>query len=172
MIAALLLLSVGEPVVTPSPVLEVPAAPATPLVLRAGTPIRLTTVDKMDSRSVIQGERFPLSVAEDVAVNGHVVIPGGTAAVGEVEALSGKGMVGKAGKLVLSPLFIELSGRRVQLVGTTEQQGRDSTTGVAVTSLLLTSLGIFITGGSATVPAGSVLFAKVRTDVRLEADQR
>jgi len=170
MIAALLLLSAGEPVVPPRPVLEAPAPPA--LVLRAGTPISLTTVDKMDSRSVIQGQRFPLRVAEDVAVNGRVVIPGGTEAVGEVEALSGKGMVGKAGKLVLSPLFIELSGQRVYLVGTTEQQGSDSTTGVAVTSLLLTSLGIFITGKSATVPAGSVLFAKVRTDVLLEAAQR
>jgi hypothetical protein len=129
----------------------------------------LTTVDPLDSRTVKQGQRFALKVAEDVVVGSALVIPRGTAAVGEVEAVSGKGMVGKAGRLVLQPLFIEANGERINLVGTTDQQGKDSTTALSVGSLLISGWGIFITGKSASVPGGSSLPARVRSDVALSA---
>ena len=135
-------------------------------VLPAGTPVRLTTVGPLDSRRAIQGQRFPLKIEEDVVVGSRVVIPRGTTAVGEVEAVSGKGMFGKAGKLVLIPLFVDLNGQRVALTGATEQIGKDATAGAAVVSVL-TPLGLIITGKSATIPAGSAIFGRVRSDVRL-----
>ena len=141
------------------PLVAQPAA----LVLPAGTPVRLTTTGPLDSRRVIQGQRFPLKIEEDVAIGSRVVIPRGTAAVGEVEAVSGKGMFGKAGKLVLAPLFVEINGRRVALAGGTQQSGKDATAGAAVASVI-TPLGLIITGKSATVPAGSVIFGRVRSD--------
>jgi hypothetical protein len=137
------------------------------LVLPAGTPVRLSTVDLLDSRSVSQGQRFKLQVVENVTVGSIVVIPRGTAAVGEVEAVSGKGMVGKSGRLVLRPLFIEIAGRRVNLVGTSSESGKDATGGVAVASVLTNGLGLFITGRSASVPPGSAILGQVRTDVTL-----
>jgi hypothetical protein len=139
----------------------------TNIAVPAGTPVQLVTVDPLDSRTVRQGQRFRLRVAEDVTVGSAVVVPRGAAAVGEVEAVSGKGMVGKAGRLQLQPLFVEMAEQRVNLIGTLNERGADSTTGVAVGSLLISSLGIFITGKSASVPAGSLLPARVRTDVTL-----
>lgn len=151
---------------------DLPAAPQVPqpaasIVIPAQTPVQLSTVDPLDSRSVKQGQRFALRVSEDVTVGATVVIPRGTPAVGEVEALSGKGMVGKAGRLELRPLFIEIAGQRLNLEGTSNKRGTDSTTGVAVGSLLISGLGIFITGKSASVPAGSPLPGWVRSDVAL-----
>lgn len=143
-----------------------PLAQPSRTVLPAGTPVRLTTVGPLDSRRVIQGQRLPLRIEEDVVVGSRVIIPRGTAAVGEVEAVSGKGMFGKAGKLVLAPVFVELDGRRVMLMGVTQQSGKDATAGAAVASVL-TPLGLIITGKSATVPAGSVLFGRVRSDFSL-----
>lgn len=148
---------------------DVPARQPGAVVLPADTLVQLTTVDVLDSRSVKQGQRFALKVSEDVAVGSAVVIPKGTAAVGEVEAVSGTGMVGKAGKLVLRPLFVDVAGERVNLVGVSAKRGADSTTPVAVGSLLLSGWGIFITGKSASVSAGSPLPGRVRTEVTIPA---
>ena len=149
------------------PALPQAPQPAASVVIPARTLVQLSTVDPLDSRSVRQGQRFALRVSEDVTVGSTVVIPRGTPAVGEVEAVSGKGMVGKAGRLLLQPLFIELAGQRVNLVGANDKRGKDSTTGVAIGSLLISGLGIFITGKSASVPAGSLLPGRLRSDVTL-----
>lgn len=164
MIAALLLIA-AVPEATAA---QQPGSIVQPLatVLPAGTPIRLTTVGPLDSRRVIQGQRFPLKIDEDVVVGSRVAIPRGTTAVGEVEAVSGKGMFGKAGKLVLIPVFVEIDGRRVALTGGTEQSGKDATAGAAVASVI-TPLGLIITGKSAMVPAGALIFGRVTSDFSL-----
>jgi len=148
----------AQPATSPSPVGS--------LVLPAGTPVRLTTVGPLDSRSVNQGQRFALTLADDVMVGSVIAIPRGTAAVGEVEAVSGKGMFGKAARLRLIPLFIDYAGERVNLVGSTSERGKDATTAAAITTAI-TPFGLFITGKSATVPPGSLLLGRVRTDATL-----
>lgn len=137
------------------------------VILPAGTPVHLVTVDSLDSRTVKQGQRFALRVVEDVSVGSVTIIPSGTKAVGEVEAVSSKGMVGQAGKLVLQPLFIDLADERVNLVGEVQEQGKDSTAAVAVGTLLISGLGLFVTGKSAAIPAGSPLPGRVRSEVSL-----
>jgi hypothetical protein len=148
---------------------DLPAAPspASGIVVPARTRVELSTVDPIDSRSVKQGQRFALRVSADITVGSVAVIPRGTPAIGEVEAVSGKGMVGKPGRLVLRPLFIEIAGERINLIGTSDEHGKDATAGVAAGSLLLSGWGMFITGKSASVPAGSPLPARVRSDVAL-----
>ena len=136
-----------------------------------GMPIHLTTVVPLDSRSVKQGQRFELRVSEDVLVESTVVIPRGSPAVGEIEAVSGKGMVGKAGRLVLAPLFIDVGGERVNLTGISVERGKDSTAGVAVGSILLSGWGMFISGKSASVPAGATVDGRTRTAVSLVLPQ-
>jgi hypothetical protein len=115
---------------------------------------------------VKQGQRFALRVAEDVAVGTRVAIPRGTAAVGEVDAVSGKGMFGKAAQLVLRPLFIDIGGARVNLVGSTSQKGKNGTAAAAIATAI-TPFGLAITGKSATVPPGAPIDGHVRTDVAL-----
>ena len=131
--------------------------------------MQLETVVAVDSQSAVQGQRFGLRVSKDVNIGSQVIIPRGTLAVGEVEAVSGKGMFGKAGRLVLQPLFIDIGGERVNLSGTIVDGGHDGTTAAAVTTALVGAWGLFITGKSATVPAGSSLSARVRTDISLPA---
>ena len=142
-----------------------PQPPAARVTIPAGTPVHLTTVAPLDSRSVKQGQRFELKVAEDVRVGPITAIPRGTSAVGEIEAVSGKGMVGKAGRLVLQPLFITVGGEPVYLAGGADERGADATTGVAVGSLLLSGLGMFITGKSASIAPGTKIDARIRSDV-------
>ena len=143
------------------------AAPGGSVAVPAGTPMSFVTTTEISSRSARQGQRFPLQVSEDVTLASQVVIPKGTAAVGEVEAVSGKGMFGKAGRLVLRPLFIDIGGERVNLVGAIADKGHDGTAAAAVTTALIGGFGLIITGKSAVVPAGSPLYGRVRSDVTL-----
>jgi hypothetical protein len=143
------------------------AAAGGSVAVPAGTPMSFVTIAPISSRSVKQGQRFPLQVSEDVTMASQTVIPKGTAAVGEVEAVSGTGMFGKAGNLVLRPLFIDIRGEHVNLVGATADEGHDGTAAAAITTALIGGFGLMITGKSAVVPAGSRLYGRVRTDVRL-----
>ena len=142
------------------------ARPAASIIVPAGTAVRLVTVGMVDSRSVVQGQRFGLRVDEDVTVGSQVVIPRGAEAVGEVEAVSGKGAFGMAARLVLRPLFIDIAGERVNLVGFTKERGKDGTAAAAITTAI-TPFGLLITGKSATVPTGSLLLGRIRSDVTL-----
>jgi len=164
--AGLAILLAQVPASTAAPASHV-QRPAT-ILLPAGTAVRLATTGAIDSRSVIQGQRFGLRFAEDVMVGSTVAIPRDTAAVGEVEAVSGTGMFGKAGRLVLQPLFVDIAGERVNLVGSTSEKGEDSVTAAAITTAI-TPFGLFITGKRAIMPPGSILLGRVRTDVTLPA---
>lgn len=146
MIAVLLLLAAG---------VKVPA----------WTPIKLMTEAAIDSRSVRQGQRFGLTVAEDIRIGDAIVIPRGTAAVGEIEAVAQRSTGGNAGRLVLTPLFIEWQGERIYLSGRSENSGKAAVGASVATQILLSPLGVLISGRSATVPAGSVIDAEVRNDV-------
>ena len=157
-----LLLQAAMPAITANP----PAASASaaqPLRLPAGTQIRFTTDAALDSRSLVQGQRFGLKVADDVVVGSALVIPRGTPAVGEVDSLREKGMLGKSAKFVVRPLFIDLAGRRINLVGNNAHSGDRAVTESAIATAVVT-FGVFITGKSATLPAGSVLHGAVRDD--------
>jgi hypothetical protein len=161
-----LLLQVSAP--TSAAATPPPALTAQQPLLSAGTQLRFTTDALLDSRSLVQGQRFGLKLADDVMVGGKVVIPRGTAAVGEVESLREKGMLGKSAKFVVRPLFIEWNGRRINVVGSNEHSGKRAVTEAAVATAVVT-FGVFITGKSATLPAGSMLYGAVRDDVMVSA---
>jgi len=164
MILAALALVVAEPPPSAAPPPAERVESAASIVLPAGTAVRLVTVGAVDSRSAKQGQRFVLALAEDVTVGSTVVIPRGTAAVGEVEAVSGKGAFGMPAHLVLRPLFVEVTGERINLVGLNKENGQNNVAAAAITTAI-TPLGLLITGKSATVPAGSVILGRVRSDV-------
>lgn len=165
MIGALLIaLAMQRPDVIASPMAPPPAVEAR--LLRQGTPIRFVTEATIDSRSARQGERFGLVVKDDVQVDKIVVISGGTRGVGEVQSISSTGGYGKAGVLVLQPLFIDISGQRINLVGHSATEGRDKLGEAAVAGFLI-GFGSFITGKTAIVPAGSDIYGAVRDDTLL-----
>lgn len=142
------------------------------LVLAAHTPVRLTTNGTIDSRSIRQGQRLALTVADDVTVGSRIVIPRGTPAAGEIESLSEKGMFGQSARFALRPLYVDIAGHRVNLAGTSEQKGKNAVAAAAVTTVLTNGLGLFITGKSAVLPAGSTLLGEVRSDVTITLFER
>lgn len=163
-------LSVG--VAPAAPPLSAPADPAGPatdasgeIVLPAGTPVPLVMLGAISSKTHRQGDRFELAVAADVIVGGHVLIPKGSRALGEVTRHVAKGAYGRSGKLELAPLYVTVAGLRIRLDGRSRRSGADAAAGAILAATVIGGLASVVSGKSAAVPAGTALPAFTHRDL-------
>jgi hypothetical protein len=167
-IAALCTTSAMAQVPTAQPAIQplVVAQPASAAyVLKEGVELRLVTLAELSSKRAKNGERFDLEVAENVELNGQVVIPAGSRAVGEVTRVKKKGMWGKSGKLDSRLLYVEVGGRRFRIVGASDDKGRAGTIGVVASLAIIPIAGFFVTGTSAVIPARTPVRALLNEDI-------
>lgn len=153
----------------------VPVAPATatlaPItndnVLRVGTKVPLKLREELTTKEkrLRVGQHFNMEVAEAVLVNGQVVIPVGSPAVGEVTEVRNKGMWGKSGHLTAQILYVTVNGRQVRLTGTFDDKGVTGTGGVVAAIAFVPVAGFFTTGTSAFVPVGAAVTGFVGEDI-------
>lgn len=137
-----------------------PAAPApaveqaVQLLLPDNTPVQLSVNEQLDSRTHEEGDMFSLTVVADVAVDGHVVIPRGTRARGQITWRTGSGSFGKSGKMEIAFRFLELNGQRVPLRGMHRQEGAGNSA-ATVGAVLGAGVigGLFVRGHSALIQA-------------------
>jgi len=135
------------------------------VTLSSDTEVRLETVSPLTSKSSVKGDLVPLRTTADVIVNGQVVVPSGTPAMGQVSEARAKGALGMSGKLVVQPLYLTVKNSTVRLLGNAINRG--SVTAGAVIGMAVLTPGF--TGRSATIPAGTSIIAYVAhaTDVTL-----
>src|ERR1700751_5879405 len=69
------------------------------IVLRDGTPLRLTIAAPLSSKSAKAGDPVSFRVADPVLVDGMVVVPRGTAVIGKVTQLRKPDMAGQPGRI-------------------------------------------------------------------------
>jgi hypothetical protein len=131
-------------------------------LLRAGQPVALETLFALTSKSAAMGDMVPMQTAEAIMIDGVVMIPRGTSAMGQIEDARAKGVLGQRGKLTLRPLYIRLATQTVRLSGGSTADTGKVTAG-AVAGLALVS-PIF-TGKSATLAAGTRVEARTMRDV-------
>lgn len=118
----------------------------------------------MDNKT---GDRFDLEVAEDVTLNGQIIIPRGSPAKGEITLIKKKGMWGKSGKLETRVLSVRANGRDIPLRGTVLDKGDTGTAGVVGAILVLPIAGFFVTGTSAVLPQGTGFTGLTESDLPL-----
>lgn len=160
-----------EPVAsnTPAPSALPQIAPSGQAVLRTGTevPLRLSEQLTTKNKAVRVGQRFRMTVAEDVKVDGQTVIPVGSPAVGEITDVRNKGMWGKSGHIGAQILYVQVNGRQIRLSGTFDDKGVTGTAGVVAAIALVPIAGFFTTGTSANIPSGGAVKGFVDEDVPL-----
>jgi hypothetical protein len=132
-----------------------------PQLVPVGTPVRLMNLVEINSRSAFIGQKFKLRVQDPVLVDAKTVIPVGTLAWGEVVAFQGNGAVGKAGKIGVKILYLDLPEGRLPLNGNSSQEGNGNATGVAVAVISFGLLGLFTAGDSARLKGGDQIVATV-----------
>jgi hypothetical protein len=114
------------------------------------------------------GDTFSLSVTHHVIQDGYIVIPAGSRAVGKIAWMTSKGAFGKSGKMDIAIDYVEVAGRRVPLEGTYRQEGEGNTVATVGGIIAIGVFAGFITGKSATIPAGRELIARTKDDLPLQ----
>lgn len=153
-----------------APPAEVAAAPvATPVMVELALPANADVLLRMDqelnSKTAKVGDRFNMTVVNDVVHNGYVVIPAGTRAMGEVTFHTKKGSFGKSGKMEIEIKYVELGGTRIPVTGKYRQEGEGGTTATVLTAVAVGVFSAFVTGKSAIIPQGRELLAQTDTAV-------
>jgi hypothetical protein len=148
----------------------VPAQAASPNTLLAGAEVRMLTRTEMNSQASHLGDRFELTVACDVTLNGQIVIPVGSVATGEVTRVRKKGGWGRSGILETRLVSVRVGDHQYRLHGAAGDRGRAGTAAV-VGAVLLSPLivapfvGFFVTGTSAVVPPNSFTVGYTEEDL-------
>ena len=139
-------------------------------MLRVGTEVPLRLLEELTTggKKLRVGHRFRMETSAPVLVQGVVVIPAGSPAVGEITDVRNKGMWGKSGKLVARALHVNVNGRQIRLTGGFDDKGVAGGVGaVAVSAIVFLPAGFFMTGTSAKVPVGTAVKGFVDEDVPL-----
>lgn len=132
------------------------AAPmASEVLLPANSEVVLTMNETISSRSHRLGEKFSLTVAQDVKANGMTVIPRGTRAVAQITRRTGKGGFGKSGKMDFTFRYIDFNGQQIPIEGRHHQAG-EGRTGATVGAVVAAGLvgGMLVKGKSAKIEYG------------------
>lgn len=144
-------------------------APAADGVLRAGTEVPLVMSESIttNGKKLRVGQRIRLQVASDVRLGSAVVIPAGSLAEGEVTDVKNKGMWGQSGRIEARVLNVRVGDRLIRLSGSFDDKGVTGTAGVVASIALVPLAGFFVTGTSASIPAGAGVKAFLDEDLRI-----
>ncbi len=103
-------------------------------------------------KSLKVGQIVRLEVAQDVLLNGRVVIPARSPVEGILTEVRNKGMWGKSGAIHLQMTSVSINGIAVRLKGDMDTRGQTGTAGVVGAIVVLPLAGFFVTGTSAEMP--------------------
>lgn len=123
-------------------------------VLRAGAPIAVVLSEPLTTKGkgLVVGQKVRLEVAQDVMVNGRLVVPARSPVEGVLTEVRNKGMWGKSGAIRLHISSVNINGTSIRLTGDMDTRGQTGTAGVVGAIVALPIAGFFVTGTSAEMP--------------------
>lgn len=147
------------------------------VVLPMGTALTVTIKEEISSKVFFQGDAVAMEVAEDVSVNGRVVITKGTPVKGGVSYARQGADYGRPGELMVeAESVIAVDGQEIKLRGALGKNGKDQTGTGAILSVVLGRFGDMLArenkGGNARVKAGTKVKAYTREDESIAVSTR
>ena len=123
-------------------------------VLRVGAPVPVALSEFLTTKGkrLKVGQKVQLEVAQDVLLNGRVVIPARSPVEGVLTEIRNKGMWGKSGAIHLHINSVSINGTSIRLKGDMDTRGETGTAGVVGAIVALPVAGFFVTGTSAEMP--------------------
>lgn len=145
------------------------SAQDSPRVLKAGTEVKLVFAQSLSSKHAVTGERVELRVAQDVPVDGRVVVPAGTRVLGTVKTGKQKEKYGNAKVLLISFDCIIAGGTRILLTGERRWKASSNVAGETAATIGFGVAGLLLarSGRVVAVPEGTAVSAFVAEDVDL-----
>ncbi len=153
-----------------------PPRPPQPHTLMDGTPIKLRLSETMTSANAKVGQEVPFEVVEDATVDGVVVLPKGSTAIGTVTDCNPKKSMGRAGKLNISITYARLADQEKAALRAIQDNKGGGHVGAMTGAIVATSivffpaapLFLFIHGKDITLPQGTEITAFVDGDMHLD----
>jgi hypothetical protein len=138
-------------------------------ILRAGAPIPVALSEALTTKGkrLKVGQRVQLEVAQDVLLNGRVVVPARSPVEGVLTEVRNKGMWGKSGGIHLQIKSVTINGSNIRLKGDMDSRGDTGTAGVVGAIAIMPLAGFFVTGTSAEMPLNMPGRAFLDQDVAL-----
>jgi uncharacterized protein DUF2846 len=140
------------------------------IVVAEGTPINVTVAKEVTSKEAKPNDAVDFTVAEDLVINGQVVVRKGTPAVGSVINAEKGGYMGKSGKLAVQVESTTTSdGQKLKLRAAKGREGDDKTNSTMALSMISAAF-LFRKGGEAKIAPGTVVTVYVAEEKRFRVE--
>lgn len=164
---------VGPTIIQPAQNVAVVSQQPAADVLRTGAPVPVALSEHLTTKGkkLKVGQLVRLEVAQDVMINGRVVIPARSPVEGILTEVRNKGMWGKSGGIHLQIRSVNINGTTIRLTGDMDSRGDTGTAGVVGAVVALPIAGFFVTGTSAEMPLNMPGRAFLDQDIALAPAQ-
>lgn len=136
------------------------------IVVAEGTPINVITAKEVTTKEAKPNDPVDFTVAEDLVINGQVIVRKGTPAVGSVINAEKGGYMGKSGKLAVQVESTTTSdGKPLKLRAAKGREGDDKTTSTMVLSMISPAF-LFRKGKEAKIETGTAVTVYVAEERR------
>lgn len=144
--------------------------PQDEIVVAEGTPINVVTTKEVTTKEAKPNDPVDFAIAEDLVINGQVVVRKGTPATGSVINAEKGGYMGKSGKLAVQVEWTTTSdGQRLKLRAAKGREGDDKTTSTMVLTMINPAF-LFRKGGEAKIAPGTVVTVYVAEEKRFRLE--
>ena len=138
-------------------------SPENAKVIPDGTEFTVVTIDEITSKTAAEGDQLNFKVAEDVKIDGQVVIAKDTLVKGIVAQSKKAGMMGRGGSLgIRVESSTTVDNQKIKLRSTKGKEGDDKTGTTVALVVLFGPLGFLKKGKNAVIKPGTSI--KVYTD--------
>lgn len=125
-------------------------------VIADGTEFTVVTIDEITSKTAAEGDPLTFKVAEDVKVDGQVVIAKGSLVKGVVGQAKKAGMMGRGGSLgIRVESAMTVDNQKLKLRSTKGKEGDDKTGTTVALVVLFGPLGFLKKGKNAVIKPGT-----------------
>lgn len=145
------------------------AAPAQAVQIKVpeGTEFSVRIEDAISSSSNTEGDRFTISLDDDVKLPDGTVLRAGYRGIGEVVEARDNGMLGKNGKLNIRLVYLKVGDERVKLRANKGAKGQGRVGAQVATVILFWPAAPFIKGKDVSIKKGTIMTAYSDEDVTL-----
>lgn len=137
--------------------------------LPSRTVVHVALDEPLTSQTHVVGDRFAVTVTDDVLADDKIAIPAGTRGFGDITFVTDRGAFGKPGIIGITLRYLEMGEKILLLDGRYREEGGNNN---GITAATMFAVGVFsglIKGKVAIIPEGRVLKARVREDYVFES---
>jgi hypothetical protein len=141
----------------------------TEVLVPDGTEITVVTTEEISSKTATEGDPLNFKVAEDVMVNGRIVIAKDTLAKGTVSSAKKSGRLGRGGSLgIRIESTMTVDNQKVKLRSVKGKEGDDKTGTTVALVVLFGPLGFLKKGKNAIIKSGTQIKAFTDEDKKVQ----